>query len=190
MAGQDLLPDPADFLHAVLHHPPAGLYLARIPLHQHDPLPVQLPLQLCDAVHGLFPGEFPQWMWYSFGIGIVLAGIGEMDFRDIGTVLGFPFSVIGSFSDVLSYIRLFAVGMSGFYLASCFNNMGLEMMKGGAAGVVFGPLVLLAGHLLNIALCALGVLVHGVRLNTLEFSSHLGLRWSGFAFAPFAKKNQ
>jgi V/A-type H+-transporting ATPase subunit I len=34
----------------------------------------------------------------------------------------------------------------------------------------------------------MGVLVHGVRLNTLEFSAHLGLQWNGFAYRPFARR--
>ena len=45
-----------------------------------------------------------------------------------------------------------------------------------------------AGHVLNLALGFLGVLVHAVRLNTLEFSNHMGLQWSGFKFKPFSAK--
>jgi vacuolar-type H+-ATPase subunit I/STV1 len=48
------------------------------------------------------------------------------------------------------------------------------------------PMTFLAfGHSLNLVLAVLSVLVHGVRLNILEFSSHVGLAWSGFAFKPF-----
>jgi V/A-type H+-transporting ATPase subunit I len=46
----------------------------------------------------------------------------------------------------------------------------------------------LFGHSFNMVLNVLSVLVHGVRLNTLEFSSHLGLTWSGFSYKPFAKR--
>ena len=42
--------------------------------------------------------------------------------------------------------------------------------------------------ILNLALGFLGVLVHAVRLNTLEFSNHMGLQWSGFKFKPFSAK--
>ena len=48
--------------------------------------------------------------------------------------------------------------------------------------------LLLFVHGLNIALAVMGVAVHAVRLNTLEFSNGLGQEWSGFAFAPFAKQ--
>ena len=102
-------------------------------------------------------------------------------------MLGFPFDVISSFVDMLSYIRLFAVGLAGYYLANCFDGMALGMMHHSWYGAVGGTLVLLFGQLLNVALCALGVLVHGVRLNTLEFSNHLGLRWTGIEFHPLRK---
>jgi V/A-type H+-transporting ATPase subunit I len=48
-------------------------------------------------------------------------------------------------------------------------------------------LILLLGHGLNFAMAGLAVLVHAVRLNTLEFSNHKGVSWSGFAFKPFRK---
>ena len=47
--------------------------------------------------------------------------------------------------------------------------------------------ILLIGHALNIAMAGLSVLVHAVRLNTLEFSNHKGVSWSGYAFSPFRK---
>ena len=48
-------------------------------------------------------------------------------------------------------------------------------------------LILVAGHALNLAMAALSILVHAVRLNTLEFSNHKGVSWSGYAFSPFSK---
>jgi V/A-type H+-transporting ATPase subunit I len=48
-------------------------------------------------------------------------------------------------------------------------------------------LILFAGHTLNIVLSAMSVLVHGVRLNALEFSMHLGLEWSGVRYTPFRR---
>ena len=55
-------------------------------------------------------------------------------------------------------------------------------------GFVLLILVAVAGHILNLALGFLGVLVHAVRLNTLEFSNHMGLQWAGFKFKPFSAK--
>ena len=110
-------------------------------------------------------------------------------------VLNLPFSLIGSFVDVLSYIRLFAVGLSGVYVATCFNDMGKMVLNAlpkewFVVGLIGLILVALAGHILNILLGFMGVLVHAVRLNTLEFSNHADMQWSGFAFHPFAERNK
>ena len=95
--------------------------------------------------------------------------------------------VVNSFTDVISYIRLFAVGMSGAAIAEAFNDM-LSPLFGSAVGIAGAAILLLFVHGLNIALAVMGVAVHAVRLNTLEFSNGLGQEWSGFAFAPFAKQ--
>ncbi len=91
-------------------------------------------------------------------------------------------NVISAFGDIVSYIRLFAVGLAGVALSQSFNSMA---PKGGGFTIIFAVLILLIGHSLNFILCALSVLVHGVRLNVLEFSGHLDIEWSGFAFEPF-----
>jgi V/A-type H+-transporting ATPase subunit I len=94
---------------------------------------------------------------------------------------------ISSFGDLLSYIRLFAVGLSGAYVASSFNMMG-GMFKGSILGFFLGALIILFGHVLNMALSGLSVLVHGIRLNTLEFSGHIGVEWVGQPFRAFARR--
>lgn len=99
-------------------------------------------------------------------------------------------NTIGAFSDLVSYIRLFAVGLASASIAISFNTM--------AAGVAHGPvgyigagIILLFGHSLNLALGALAIIVHGVRLNLLEFSAnHLGIEWKGTAYRPFAHSNE
>ncbi len=136
----------------------------------------------------LIPGGFPGWVTWNYVIALVLLAAGEIDFRDISTALSCPLEVMSSFSDVLSYIRLFAVCLAGFYLAKVFNGIAVDMMHS-VAGCVMAALLLLIGHFMNIALGALAILVHGVRLNTLEFSAHSHIRWSGFPFEPFRKKN-
>ncbi|MCK9182105.1 MAG: ATPase [Fibrobacteraceae bacterium] len=96
-------------------------------------------------------------------------------------------NLVSNFVDVISYIRLFAVGMSGAAIAEAFNAM-LSPMFGSAAGLLVAAIVLLFVHGLNIALGIMGVAVHAVRLNTLEFSNGLDLQWSGFSFTPFSKQ--
>ena len=140
----------------------------------------------------VFPGTFPKWTGIClYGIGLLLIVVtitGE-------AALNLPFSVVGSFVDVLSYIRLFAVGLSGVYVASCFNSMGMMVLDSmpkslfviGLIGLI---LVAMAGHILDIILGFMGVLVHAIRLNTLEFSNHIEMQWTGIPYRPFAKKNK
>ncbi len=137
----------------------------------------------------VFSGTFPSWGVYVYIAGAALIGITIRPAQ----MLNLPFDMIGSFTDVLSYIRIFAVGLSGMYIAQKFNMMG--MMAKDAVGdkcVICGFILLIlvavAGHILNLALGFLGVLVHAVRLNTLEFSNHMGLQWAGFKFKPFSAK--
>ena len=137
----------------------------------------------------VFSGTFPHWGVYVY---IAAAAIILVTIRP-SAALNLPFDMIGSFTDVLSYIRLFAVGLSGMYIAQKFNMMGM-MVKDALAdkcmilGFVLLILVAVAGHILNLALGFLGVLVHAVRLNTLEFSNHMGLQWAGFKFKPFSAR--
>jgi V/A-type H+-transporting ATPase subunit I len=101
----------------------------------------------------------------------------------ITVVLG----VANVFSDIMSYIRLWAVGLAGAQIASTIDGFAGPML-GHFIFFIFGIALLVFGHGFNMVLNVLSVIVHGVRLNTLEFSSHLGLTWSGFAYKPFAKR--
>ena len=133
----------------------------------------------------VYPGEFPKFMYILYGIGLVLVMVCGVNWKQASDVFQFPFDIIGSFTDVLSYIRLFAVGLAGACIAASFNGMAFDICKVSAWLLPAGILVVLAGHALNIALALLSVLVHAVRLNTLEFSNHTGLSWSGQSFNPF-----
>jgi len=91
---------------------------------------------------------------------------------------------ISAFSDIISYIRLFAVGLATVEIAKSFNSMAADMGSS-VIGIVGGIIILLIGHGLNMAMAALSVVVHGVRLNVLEFSGHLGMEWTGIPYDPF-----
>ena len=97
-----------------------------------------------------------------------------------------PLNLVTNFVDVVSYIRLFAVGTAGFAMAQAFNNIVLGLGRAGWIQGLLAAVILFMGHALNIALSAMGVIVHGVRLNTLEFATHLGMEWSGIPYRPFA----
>ena len=99
----------------------------------------------------------------------------------------FPLSMVNCFVDIVSYIRLFAVGLASLSVAQSFNGMALDLGWSRIWTIPLMALILLAGHGLNIILCALGILVHGVRLNTLEFSLHKDLEWKGVPYRPFAR---
>ncbi len=136
----------------------------------------------------LVKGPFPQWIIWNYAVALILLMVGEINFRDISTLLSCPLEIISSFSDILSYIRLFAVCLAGFCLAKVFDDISFGLMTS-FMGCIFGSILLAFGHLMNIALGGLAILVHAVRLNTLEFSSHSQIRWGGIPFAPFRRKN-
>ncbi|MBD3387283.1 hypothetical protein GF407_20425 [candidate division KSB1 bacterium] len=103
------------------------------------------------------------------------------------TLGNLPLDIINSFSDVVSYIRLFAVGMATVIVAASFNEMAVGSGIDSVIGGILAVIVLVFGHTLNITLALMAVLVHGVRLNMLEFSSHVGMQWSGKKYNPFRK---
>jgi V/A-type H+/Na+-transporting ATPase subunit I len=107
-------------------------------------------------------------------------------FKGIGITIGnLPLDIISGFSDVVSYLRLFAVGYATVVVANSFNTMAIgEGINSVLAGLL-AAIILLLGHTLNIVLAMMSVLVHGVRLNMLEFSGHVGVQWSGKPYEPF-----
>ncbi|MGF7101507.1 V-type ATP synthase subunit I [Borreliella kurtenbachii] len=108
--------------------------------------------------------------------------------KSFGGIIEQFLTTVSGFADIISYIRLFAVGLAGLSISSSFNTMSIPLLKSSNIGfVVAGIIVILFGHVLNIMLSLLSVIVHGVRLNMLEFSNHLGQEWSGYAYKPFRK---
>ncbi len=92
----------------------------------------------------------------------------------------------GLVGDLLSYIRLFALGLTGGILGGVFNDLALQMS--GSIPVLkqlIMILILLFGHGLNIALCALGSVVHPLRLTFVEFYKNAGFAGGGRAYQAF-----
>ncbi len=136
----------------------------------------------------LILGEpFPHFMIWAGGGGIIFALVFSGVLKDFGDLFQFVFSIINFFGDTVSYLRLFAVSYATVVLAQAFNTL--------ATGMSFdifikGPLMILVlfiGHGLNLVLCPIAVLVHGLRLNLLEFSGHLGQEWSGVRYVPLQR---
>ena len=92
--------------------------------------------------------------------------------------------VVNVFSDIVSYIRLWAVGLAGAAIAATVNELAGPLL-GNFLFMIIAIVLLVFGHGLNMILNVLSVIVHGIRLNTLEFSSHLDMSWSGHKFKPF-----
>jgi len=82
--------------------------------------------------------------------------------------------VVNVFSDIVSYIRLWAVGIAGAAISATVNEL-VSPLLGNFMFMIFAIVLLIFGHGLNMILNVLSVIVHGIRLNTLEFSSHLDM---------------
>ena len=93
----------------------------------------------------------------------------------------------GILGDVLSYIRLFALGLAGGMLGQAFNNLA-EMVRGDSI-VTWVPfvLILLFGHVLNILMSSLGAFVHPLRLTFVEYFKNAGYEGKGAAYNPLKK---
>ncbi len=85
-----------------------------------------------------------------------------------GGLLGL-YNGVQFFSDVLSYIRIFALGLSGAIIGQIFNGMASDIMSLGYWAIPLAVIIGFLGHLLNIMLCIMGAVIHGLRLNFLEF---------------------
>ncbi|MBR0399639.1 MAG: hypothetical protein IJH95_02325 [Mogibacterium sp.] len=155
-----------------------AMYLLSLFLVIHDPIPVTpvfVAIGVAFVLVVLFGGMSPD---KTIGQGIK-AGL-----ADSFTVF---LNTISCFGNVMSYIRLFAVGMAGVAISQSFNGIAAGMH---GPLIVLGVLVVLIGHALNIIMCFLSVVIHGVRLNVLEFSGQVGLEWTGIPYEPFKELNK
>lgn len=95
-------------------------------------------------------------------------------------------TVTGLLGDVLSYLRLYALGLAGSMLGKAFNDIGSMVLGDGGSIGMWIPfiLIVLVGHTLNIAMAALGAFVHPLRLNFLEFFKNSGYEAAGRNYNP------
>ena len=100
-----------------------------------------------------------------------------------GIVTGVP-------GDILSYIRLFALGLAGSLLGGAFNQIAF-MVKGDPPSIIgyfFMVIILIIGHSINLGLAALSAFVHPLRLVLLEFYKSVGFTGGGLAYSPFKNR--
>jgi V/A-type H+-transporting ATPase subunit I len=93
----------------------------------------------------------------------------------------------GILGDVLSYLRLFALGLAGGMLGQAFNDLAMSIK--GDAMMTWIPviLILVAGHVINILLSSLGAFVHPMRLTFMEYFKNAGYEGKGSAYNPLKK---
>lgn len=93
----------------------------------------------------------------------------------------------GLLGDVLSYLRLYALGLAGAKLGEAFNAIGTQALGDGGVGWIWFIVIVVIGHTLNVAMCVLGAFVHPLRLNFLEFFKNSGYEGSGRRYNPLSE---
>lgn len=131
--------------------------------------------------------------WVLLTVGLLMVLLFSSERRDWGSkrFLDGMLALTGVtkiFGDVLSYLRLFALGLASASLAVTFNQLAVDVAAAlPAIGLLFKVLILLVGHLLNFVLTVVSGVIHGLRLNLIEFYNW-SLADEGYAFQPFAKQ--
>ncbi len=115
---------------------------------------------------------------------------GRNPLMNIGSGLWDTYNMItGILGDVLSYIRLYALGLAGGMLGQAFNILGGMMVSDGFNAINWLPfaIILLLGHTLNLAMSCLGAFVHPLRLTFVEYFKNAGYEGKGKEYSPLKK---
>ena len=148
------------------------------------------------ALIGVLDKDLTKWIIIALGI-VSAAGIFLLNdlhrnpLINIGSGLWETYNTVtGLLGDVLSYLRLYALGLAGCMLGKAFNDIGGMILGDGSNLVMWIPfiLIVLVGHTLNIAMAALGAFVHPLRLNFLEFFKNSGYEAAGRNYNPLKKQ--
>lgn len=147
-------------------------------------------LSLLDIAVLKWMNPYSNWIAWA-GVGIILL-FNDPDagfFGRLGKGVWELYGITGFFGDLLSYIRLFALGTSGAILGFVINDISLRVLHGvPVLGPVLFVLLLVVGHSTNLALSVLGSFVHPLRLTFVEFYKNAGFEGGGKAYKPFEKK--
>ncbi len=138
----------------------------------------------------------PLWAWISAGIGmfmvLFLNSPGKNPLANLGSGLWNMFNnITGLLGDTLSYIRLFAIGLSGGVLAMVFNQIAFAVSPDiPVVGQLVTLTILLLGHTLNLFMSTLSAIVHPLRLTFVEFYNNAGFEASERVFEPLKKSKK
>ena len=144
----------------------------------------------------VIPADVSKWVFIAVGglgaLGIyVLNNLRRNILVNIGAGLWDTYNMAsGLLGDILSYIRLFALGLAGGMLGQTFNDLAMMVVEGReGVGAVFGwigfGLIILIGHILNIAMSCLSAFVHPLRLTFVEYFKNAGYEGKGEEYKPF-----
>ena len=128
----------------------------------------------------------------SVALGALTAGRNVKGFGKFTKGFGAVYGLINYMSDILSYARLYGLMLSGAKISEIFSQqLAVPMLKspGGVGGVIFCVIIMLVGHLFNIAMGLLGAYIHDARLQYVEFFSHF-YTGDGELFKPLGSKTQ
>ncbi len=133
--------------------------------------------------------------WAIIAIGVVSALAiyifntpGRNPLMNVGAGLWDTYNMAtGILGDVLSYIRLFALGLAGGMLGAAFNDLALMVKGDGIITWIPFILILLFGHVLNVLMSALGSFVHPLRLTFVEYFKNAGYEGKGSKYNPLKK---
>jgi len=119
---------------------------------------------------------------------LFFSATGPVYLRLVGGVWDIYSNVTGIFGDLLSYIRLFALGIASSILGLVINQMAVSFGQAPYVGPVIFLLIIIVGHAANLAISGLGAFVHPMRLTFVEFYKNAGFKGGGKTYHPFAKQ--
>ena len=157
--------------------------------------------------HGLMKAIYEKISWIILQIGVALLALSYLSYISISPLIGAGFSVLSIlmllkgegvkgimelpsiFTNILSYARLMAIGLSSVVLAVIINDSSKELFHKGGVLVFVGVLILIIGHIINIMLGLLGSFLHSLRLHYVEFFTKF-FHGGAEKYKPFGAKEE
>jgi len=155
--------------------------------------------------HGLSKAIFEKGSWFVLQIGVALLALSSFNIINLSTMIGYGFILLSIimllkgegikgiielpsiFTNILSYARLMAIGLSSVSLALLINESAGELFHKGGFSILIGILLLIVGHVFNIVLGLFGSFLHSLRLHYVEFFSKF-FDGGGERYKPFGLK--